>query len=39
MTSQITKDRLRPRKTIREIIRKYFVINELNQNIVYDRTL
>jgi len=33
--SQITRGRGRPRKTIR----KYFEINELDRNKVYDRTL
>jgi len=37
--SQITIGRGRPRKTIRETIRKNLEINELDQNIVYDRTL
>jgi len=37
--SQITRGRGRPRKTIRETIRKDLEINELDQNMVYDRTL
>jgi len=35
--SQITRGR--PRKTIRETIKKDLEINELDQNMVYDRTL
>jgi hypothetical protein len=37
--SQITRGRGRPRKTIRETIRKDLEINELDANVVYDRTL
>jgi hypothetical protein len=37
--SQITRGRGRPRKTIRETIRKDLEINDLDQNMVYDRTL
>ena len=37
--SQITRGRGRPRKTIRETIRKNLEINELDGNMVYDRTL
>jgi len=37
--SQITRGRGRPRKTIREIIKKDLEINELDRNMVYDRTL
>jgi hypothetical protein len=37
--SQITWGRERLKKSIREIIRKYLEINELDQNMVYDRTL
>jgi hypothetical protein len=37
--SQITRDRGRPRKTIGETITKYLEINELNRNMVLDRTL
>jgi hypothetical protein len=36
--SQITRGRERPRKTIRETIEKDLEINELNRNMVYDRT-
>jgi hypothetical protein len=34
-----TRGRGRPRKTIRETIRKDLKINELDKNMVYDRTL
>lgn len=34
--SQITRGKGRPRKTIRETIRKDLEINELDQNMVYD---
>jgi len=37
--SQITRGKGRPRKTIRETIRKDLQINELDRNMVYDRTL
>jgi len=37
--SQITRGRGRPRKTIRETIRKNLEIIELDANVVYDRTL
>jgi len=37
--SQITRGKGRPRKTIRETIREDLEINELDQNMVYDRTL
>ena len=37
--SQITRGRERRRKTIRETIRKDLNINELDPNIVYNRTL
>jgi hypothetical protein len=37
--SQITRGRERPRKTIRETIRKDLEINKLDPNIVYNRTL
>ena len=36
---QITRGRGRPRKTITETIRKDLEINNLDQNMVYDRTL
>jgi len=36
---QITRGRGRPRKTIRETIRKDLEINELYPNMVYDKTL
>jgi len=36
---QITRGRGRPRKIIRESSRKDFEINELDTNMVYDRTL
>jgi len=36
---QITTDIGRPRKTIRETIKKDPEINELDQNMIYDRTL
>jgi len=36
--SRITRDRGRPRKIIRETIKKDLVINELDPNMVYDRT-
>lgn len=34
-----TRGRGRPRKTIREIINKDLVINDLDRNMVLDRTL
>jgi len=37
--SQITRGRGRPRKTIRETIRKDLEINELEKDMVFDRTL
>jgi hypothetical protein len=37
--SQVKKGRGRPRKTIRETIRKDLEVNELDSNMVYDRTL
>jgi len=37
--SQVTIGRGRPRKTIREAIKKNIEINEFNRNMVYDRTL
>jgi len=37
--SQITRGRGRPRKTIRESIKKDLEINDLERNMVYDRTL
>jgi len=37
--SQITRGRGRPRKTIREAIRKDLEINELEKDMVFDRTL
>jgi len=37
--SQVKRGRGRPRKTIRETIRKDLEVNELNPNMVYDRTL
>ena len=36
--SQITKGRGRPRKTIRETIAKDLEINDLDRNMVFDRT-
>jgi len=36
--SQIPRGRGRPRKTTRETIRKDLEIDELDQNVVYDRT-
>jgi hypothetical protein len=36
---QITRGRERPRKTIRETIRKDLENNELDQKMVYDKTL
>jgi hypothetical protein len=37
--SQITRGRGRRRKTIKETIKKDLEINELDKNMVYDRTL
>jgi len=37
--SKITRGRGRPRKTTTETIKKDLEINELDQNMVYDRTL
>jgi hypothetical protein len=37
--SQVKRGRGRPRKTIRETIRKDLEVNELDSNMVYDRTL
>ena len=37
--NQLTRVRGRPRKTIREIVKKDTEINEFDRNIVYDRTL
>jgi len=37
--SQVKRGRGRPRKTIRETIRKDLEVNELDPNLVYDRTL
>lgn len=37
--SQITKYRWKPKKTIRENIKKYFEINNLDKNMILDRTL
>jgi hypothetical protein len=37
--SQVKRGRGRPRKTIRETIRKNLEVNELDPNVVYDRTL
>ena len=37
--SQVKRGRGRPRKTIREIIRKDLEVNEMDPNLVYDRTL
>ena len=37
--SQTTRGRGRPRKTIREVIKKYIEINDLDRNIVPNRTL
>jgi len=37
--SQITRGKGRPRKTIRETIKKDLEINELERNMVYNRTL
>jgi len=37
--SHVKRGRGRPRKTIRETIRKDLEVNELDPNLVYDRTL
>jgi len=37
--SQITRARGRPRKIIREIVKKVLEFNDLDWNMVYDRTL
>lgn len=37
--TQTTRGRGRPRKTIREVIKKDFEINNLDINMVLDRTL
>ena len=37
--SQVKRGRGRPRKTIRETIINDLVVNELDPNLVYDRTL
>jgi len=37
--SQVKRSRGRPRKTIRETIRNDLEVNELDPNLVYDRTL
>jgi len=37
--SQVKRGRGRPRKTINETIRKDLEVNELDPNMVYDRTL
>jgi len=37
--SQITRGRVRPRKTIRETIKKDLEINELEKNMIFNRTL
>ena len=37
--SQVKRSRGKPRKTIRETIRKDLKVNELDPNLVYDRTL
>jgi len=36
---QITRDKVRLRKTIRQTIKKDIDINKLDRNILYDRTL
>lgn len=36
MINHITKERWKPKKTIKETIRKELKINELNSNIIYD---
>ena len=37
--SHVKRGRGRPKKTIRETIRKDLEVNELDSNLVYDRTL
>jgi len=37
--SHVKRSRERPKKTIRETIRKDLEVNELDSNLVYDRTL
>ena len=37
--SQVKRGRWRPKKTIRETIRKDLEVNELDPNLVYDRTI
>jgi len=37
--SQVKRGKRRPRKTIRETIRKDLEVNELDPNMVYNRTL
>jgi len=37
--SHVKRDRGRPKKTIRETIRKDLEVNELDSNLVYDITL
>jgi len=37
--SHVKRCRVKPRKTIRETIRKDLEVNELDLNIVYDKTL
>jgi len=37
--SQVKRSRGRPRKTIRETIRKDLKVNELDPNLIYDGTL
>ena len=37
--SQVKRGKGRPRKTIRKVIRKDLEVNELDPNLVYDRTL
>jgi len=37
--SQIIRGQGRPRKTLRETLKKDLEINELDRNMVYDRTL
>jgi len=37
--NHVKRGRERPRKTIRETIRKDLEVNELDPNLIYDRTL
>jgi hypothetical protein len=37
--SRITRDIERPRKTLRETIIKFLQINDLDSDMIYDRTL